>query len=165
MKKTKIIFNVQNILFLIAICFIFCGCEKIKKDKKNQEKQKKIVNSNNVILKAKVKDIYCNTNIPDAGILHRLVTSNTFAFENALIHENTLRSILTINDTNDITFAGISNQVAGISSKEILDFIIPSGDYNVRSHHGRDYMLWLNYKSYITELEISRLFQKNGADV
>jgi len=50
MNKIKHIFNVQNILFLIVICFVFCGCEKIKKGQKKfrKQKQKSIINSTNV---------------------------------------------------------------------------------------------------------------------
>ena len=35
MKKKAKILNTQNILFLIVICVIFCGCEKINKEQKN----------------------------------------------------------------------------------------------------------------------------------
>ena len=116
------------ILIYLSVCINACSKREPQQNTENPAKNKHLeLNTLSSENSSSFSRKISNTNIPDAGILHRLVTSNTFNFENALLHESTLRSILTIDNTNNITFAAISNKVAGISSKEILDFIIPSG--------------------------------------
>jgi len=132
MKKIKIIFNVQNILFLIVVCVVFCGCEKIKKKQKNISRSNassKMVTERSVesiVQKSKnVEKIIANTNFFED------ISNNVNSFNKLLCFKKSLQD----GSLTNITQENISNVFLSLKDPTHIIIFLESyinGDFGNR---------------------------------
>jgi len=117
MKKNKYIFNVQNILFLIVVCVVFCGCEKIKKKQKNISQY----NTNSINLPKeieKINPLFERSLQNDISMTS--ITNKIADFDTSIENKRVLYQLFNSVSAQKLTYAYVSNFVANISPVYVM---------------------------------------------